>query len=43
MGRYALRRSMQTLPLLVGIAAISYLFMRLAPGGPWPLWPTTRA
>jgi len=37
MGRYALRRSMQTLPLLVGIAAISYLFMRLAPGGPLAL------
>src|SRR5579871_2331109 len=37
MGQYTLRRSIQALPLLLGIAAISFLFMQLAPGGPLAL------
>ncbi|MDQ2832129.1 MAG: ABC transporter permease [Chloroflexota bacterium] len=34
MGKYTIRRSILALPLLLGIAAISFLFMQLAPGGP---------
>src|SRR5579872_426882 len=37
MGKYTLRRSIQAIPLLLGIAAISFLFMQLAPGGPLTL------
>ncbi|HMU75213.1 MAG TPA: ABC transporter permease [Elusimicrobiota bacterium] len=34
MGRYFLRRLLLTVPLLLGITLISFLVMRLAPGGP---------
>jgi peptide/nickel transport system permease protein len=34
MGQYTIRRSIQAVPLLLGIAAISFAFMQLAPGGP---------
>ncbi len=37
MGPYAIRRSLQAIPLLLGIAALSFLFMQLAPGGPLAL------
>ena len=37
MGQYTIRRSLQAVPLLFGIAAISFLFMQLAPGGPLTL------
>lgn len=37
MGQYTIRRSVQAVPLLFGIAAISFLFMQLAPGGPLTL------
>ncbi len=37
MGQYAIRRSIQAIPLLLGIAGISFLFMQLAPGGPLAL------
>jgi peptide/nickel transport system permease protein len=37
MGQYTIRRSIQAIPLLLGIAAISFLFMQLAPGGPLAL------
>ncbi len=37
MGQYTVRRTIQALPLLFGIAAISFLFMQLAPGGPLAL------
>jgi peptide/nickel transport system permease protein len=34
MTKYTIRRSIGILPLLLGIAAISFVFMQLAPGGP---------
>lgn len=37
MGKYTIRRTIQAVPLLFGIAAISFLFMQLAPGGPLAL------
>lgn len=35
MSRFLLRRLLATLPLLLGIVVASFLFMRLAPGGPF--------
>ena len=37
MGQYTIRRSIQAVPLLLGIATISFVFMQLAPGGPLAL------
>ncbi len=34
MGRYLVRRLLQSIPLLLGITAVSFLLIRLAPGGP---------
>lgn len=34
MGRFLLRRLLMAVPLLIGITAVSFLVMRLAPGGP---------
>ena len=34
MARYAARRLLLTLPLLVGISLVSFLGIQLAPGGP---------
>lgn len=33
--RFVLRRLLQSVPLLAGIVVVSFLFMRLAPGGPF--------
>jgi oligopeptide transport system permease protein len=33
--QFVLRRLLQTIPLLLGIIVVSFLFMRLAPGGPF--------
>jgi oligopeptide transport system permease protein len=35
MTRYLLRRLLSTIPLLLAIVVLSFLFMRLAPGGPF--------
>ena len=44
---FVTRRVLSTIPLLLGIVVISFLFMRLAPGGPFDmdqaLDPTVRA
>lgn len=37
MNAYLLRRALSTVPLLLGIVVISFLFMRLAPGGPFDM------
>ncbi len=34
MSRYVIRRLLGTVPLLVGVAALSFIFMHLSPGGP---------
>ena len=34
MSRYVIRRLLGTIPLLVGVAALSFIFMHLSPGGP---------
>ena len=37
MTRYLIRRALFTIPLLLAIVVVSFLFMRLAPGGPFDL------
>ena len=32
--RFAARRLLESIPLLLGIAVLSFIFMQLAPGGP---------
>lgn len=34
MSRYLIRRTLGAIPLLFGVAALSFIFMQLAPGGP---------
>ena len=34
MGRYLLRRSLQAIPLLVGISVIAFVLLQMTPGGP---------
>lgn len=38
MTRYLIRRLLGTIPLLLGVAILSFLFMQLAPGGPDTLY-----
>ncbi len=38
MSRYLIRRLLGTIPLLFGVAALSFIFMHLAPGGPTTLF-----
>src|SRR4051794_32807921 len=38
MSRYVIRRVLGTIPLLLGVAALSFVFMHLAPGGPTTLF-----
>jgi peptide/nickel transport system permease protein len=38
MSRYVIRRLLGTIPLLIGVAALSFLFMHLSPGGPTTLF-----
>jgi peptide/nickel transport system permease protein len=38
MGRYLVRRTIGAVPLLLGVAVLSFIFMQLAPGGPDTLY-----
>jgi len=38
MSRYLIRRLLGTIPLMFGVASLSFLFMQLAPGGPLALF-----
>ncbi len=38
MGRYVVRRALQAIPLLIGISAVAFVLMRLAPGGPMAVY-----
>lgn len=38
MGRYLVRRTLGAIPLLLGVAVLSFVFMQLAPGGPDTLY-----
>src|SRR5688500_6573494 len=40
MGRYLLRRTLQAIPLLVGISALVFVLLQMTPGGPLSLGET---
>jgi peptide/nickel transport system permease protein len=38
MGRYLIRRTVGAVPLLLGVAVLSFIFMQLSPGGPTTMY-----